>query len=151
MYKHGLRMAVGAECNDDYCSVMMKTWEWLISCPQMNNKGQVSAMKLLQTGENAVKEAKNWTEIYCDYCQQCNWSIRSEKCMGIPAVIMPVLNQFMTKKERLDNLDGVKECCKLFLAKGYLHDDIYWRNIGYFKAKRQTSYHFVGFASNSCF
>ncbi|KAI8893499.1 hypothetical protein BC833DRAFT_608174 [Globomyces pollinis-pini] len=54
--------------------------------------------------------------------------------MGIPAVIMPVLNQFMTKKERLDNLDRVRECLKLFLAKGYLHDDVYWRNIGYFKA-----------------
>ena len=55
--------------------------------------------------------------------------------MGIPAVIMPVLNQFMTKKERLDTLDGVKECLKLFWIRGYLHNDIYWRNIGYFKAK----------------
>ena len=100
-----------------------------------NNKGQVSAMKLLRTEENAIEEAQNWTEIYWDYCQQYNWSIRSEKWMGIPAVIMPVLNQFMTKEERLDNLDSVKECLKLFWTRGYLHDDIYWRNIGYFKAK----------------
>jgi hypothetical protein len=100
-----------------------------------NNKGQVSAMKLVRTEENAREEAQNWTEIYWDYCQQYNWSIRSEKWMGIPAVIMPVLNQFMTKEERLDNLDSVKECLKIFLDKGYLHDDIYWRNIGYFKAK----------------
>jgi hypothetical protein len=100
-----------------------------------NNKGQVSAMKLLRTEENAREEAQNWTEIYWDYCQQYSWSIRSEKWMGIPAVIMPVLNQFMTKKERLDSLDGVKECLQLFWTRGYLHDDIYWRNIGYFKAK----------------
>jgi hypothetical protein len=79
-----------------------------------NNKGQVSAIKLLRTEENAREEAQNWTEIYCDYCQQYNWSIRSEKWMGIPAVIMPVLNQFISKEERLDNLDGVKECLKLF-------------------------------------
>ena len=100
-----------------------------------NKKGQVSAIKLLRTEENAMEEARNWTDIYWNYCQQYNWSIRSEKWMGIPAVIMPVLNQFMTKEERLDNLDSVKECLKLFRTRGYLHDDIYWRNIGYFKAK----------------
>ena len=100
-----------------------------------NKKGQVSAMKLLKLEENAENEAKHWTEIYKAYCHEYKWTIRSEKWMGIPAVIMPVLNQFMTKKERLDNLDGVKVCLELIHARGYRHEDVYWRNIGYFKTK----------------
>ena len=57
--------------------------------------------------------------------------------MGIPAVILPVLTQFSSKKERLDNLNGVRDCLQLFHKKGYRHGDIYWRNIAYFKSKAE--------------
>jgi hypothetical protein len=33
------------------------------------NVGQISAMKLLKAEEIAEKEAKNWNEIYRNYCE----------------------------------------------------------------------------------
>jgi hypothetical protein len=103
-----------------------------------NKMGQVSAMKIIKTAEGdnedyAEKEANIWNAVYTEYCVKYKWAIRSEKWMGLPAVIMPVLSQFATKSERLDNLDGVKDCLVLFHERGYRHDDIYLRNIGYFK------------------
>ena len=54
--------------------------------------------------------------------------------MGNPAVIMPRVDQFSSKQDRLDNLDAVAECLtEKFFKKGFIHTDIYWRNIGYFK------------------
>ena len=51
---------------------------------------------------------------------------------------MPLFNQFQTKEERINNLPAVKECLeKYFLKKNYLHHDVYWRNIGYFKYNNQ--------------
>ena len=109
-----------------------------------NKMGQVSVMKIIKTAEGdnedyaedyAEKEANIWNAVYIEYCVEYKWAIRSEKWMGLPAVIMPVLSQFATKSERLNNLNGVKDCLVLFHDRGYRHDDVYWRNIGYFKPK----------------
>jgi hypothetical protein len=107
----------------------------LVAC----KKGHVSAMKLIKdTAYDAEMEAKVWNIVYNGYCEEYKWNIRSEKWMGIPSVIMPVFRQFSTKDDRLKNLDGVRNSLKLFHDRGYRHDDIYWRNIGYFKTKGET-------------
>ena len=97
-----------------------------------NCKGQVAAMKLVK--ENATEEANNWLNIYSEYCTELNWNVRAEIWMGTHAVILPRLNQFITSEERLSSLDAVRKCLTLlFHQKGFIHTDIYWRNIGYFK------------------
>jgi hypothetical protein len=54
--------------------------------------------------------------------------------MGNPAVIMPLLNQFQSKEERLRNIEAVRECLEeRFQKRGLVHRDVYWRNVGYFK------------------
>ena len=88
-------------------------------------------MKMVSNQNDAKTEAENWTAIYEKYCEQFKWKIRMELWMGIPTVIMPRLNQFITKEERLDNLNAVGTCLRQFHDKGYVHHDIYWRNIGY--------------------
>jgi hypothetical protein len=99
-----------------------------------NKIGQISAMKLLKESNIAQKEAENWNIIYSDLCKLFKWNIRHELWMGENAIIMPLFNQFQTKQERLDNLPKVEDCLrKYFLPKHYIHDDIYWRNIGYYK------------------
>lgn len=98
-----------------------------------NSKGEVGAMKLVRDFEAAKQEAVNWSEVYSDYCDNFKWSVRAQKWMGIPAVIMPNLNQFSTAKERTDNLGAVRKCLERYHEKGYVHQDVYWRNIGYFK------------------
>ena len=98
-----------------------------------NSKGEVGAMKLVRDFEEAKQEAANWSEVYSDYCDNFIWSIRAQKWMGVPAVIMPNLNQFSTAKERTDNLGAVRKCLERYHEKGYVHQDVYWRNIGYFK------------------
>ena len=84
---------------------------------------------------DAAKEAEHWNYIYKEYCQSFNWNIRMELWMGIPTVIMPILTQFITKDERLNNLDAVAVCLRQFHRMGYIHNDLYWRTIGYLKVK----------------
>ena len=101
-----------------------------------NKRGQVSVMKLLATVEEAFGEAKNWNAIYGKFALQFKWNVRHEIWMGIPAVILPRLNQFITEQERLDNLEAVRDCLSdLFFRIGFVHDGVYWCNIGYFKLK----------------
>ena len=53
------------------------------------------------TWEYATMEASNWLEIHSDYCIELKWTVRAKAWMGIPAVIMPRLNQFIAKEEGL--------------------------------------------------
>ena len=39
-----------------------------------------------------------------------------------------------SKRGRINSLDAVRNCLtRMFQLKGFIHTDIYWRNIGYFK------------------
>lgn len=84
--------------------------------------------------KSATEEADNWRNVYTDYVEKFDWDVRMEIWMGNPAVIMPRVDQFSSKQDRLDNLDAIAECLtEKFFKKGFIHTDIYWRNIGYFK------------------
>jgi hypothetical protein len=56
-----------------------------------------------------------------------------EVWMGEAAVVMPLVFQFTTSQERLDNLEKVRSCLCLIHSKGYIHKGVYWRKIGYIK------------------
>lgn len=96
-----------------------------------DKNGYTAAMKLVTKG--ATEEANNWTVIYQEFCQELGWKVRSETWMGIQTVIMPVLKQFANKDERLESLEAVRGCLQLFHRKGFVHKDVFWRNIGYFR------------------
>jgi Family of unknown function (DUF5898) len=98
-----------------------------------NNKGHVAALKQMNIKEYAELEARHWNEVYNVLCVRNRWEVRMKTWMGMSCVVMPVLSQFMTNDERLVNLDAVRECLQLFSDAGCVHDDVYWRNVGYFK------------------
>lgn len=94
----------------------------------------ISVVDLEAAKKSATEEADNWRKIYIDYVGKFKWDVRMEIWMGNPAVIMPRLDQFSSKQDRLDNLNAVAICLtEKFHKKGFIHTDIYWRNIGYFK------------------
>jgi hypothetical protein len=75
----------------------------------------VAAMKFVHPGNNDPKEtvrreAENWNAIYSDYSQRFEWKVRMEVWMGEAAVVMPLVFQFTTSQERLDNLEKVRSC-----------------------------------------
>jgi hypothetical protein len=75
--------------------------------------------------KSATEEADNWRKVYIDYVEKFKWDVRMEIWMGNPAVIMPRLDQFSSKQDRLDNLDAVAKCLtEKFLNKGFIHTDI---------------------------
>jgi hypothetical protein len=107
-----------------------------------NAHGEVGALKLLEVNEAKGKdmaharecadgEAALWQTIYKD---KTKWNVRSELWAGRPCVMMPRLNQFVTRDERLANVELVGACLEeFFSAKGYVHGDVAWRNVGYYK------------------
>ena len=95
-----------------------------------NKQGEVGAMKILEDADGvaANTEGEYWNTIY-----EKKWKVWSKKWMGFHSVIMPRLDQFKTHGERLENLEAVRKCLQKFHQKGFIHEDVYWRNIGYYK------------------
>ncbi len=97
----------------------------------------VPAQKLDSAWETAQKEAENWRTVY----QGCVWAgtVRAEKWMGLPSVVMPRFNQFTTQEDRKNGLEAVRRCLEdNFVKRGYVHEDVAWRNVGYFKKGNQV-------------
>jgi hypothetical protein len=89
--------------------------------------------KELDSGwKTAQIEAENWKKVYRLY----DWAetVRAERWMGLPAVVMPHFYQFKTRADRENSLVAVQKCLEeKFVQEGYVHEDVAWRNVGYFK------------------
>lgn len=93
----------------------------------------VTLPQLNKAWESAQKEAENWRAVYKGY----KWanSVRAEKWMGLPCVVMPRFNQFTTPEGRESSLEAVRACLEQnFVRQGFVHEDVAWRNVAYFKS-----------------
>lgn len=106
--------------------------DWFYRKTRRSLGEDVTLKQLERAWESAQKEAENWRIVYG--CEKWASSVRAEKWMGLPSVIMPRFNQFTTLEGRENSLEAVRACLEQkFVSQGFVHEDVAWRNVGYFK------------------
>ena len=97
---------------------------WLTS----SSKGSVCVLKFALSRElsDTIKEMNFWNRAYPDI------KVQAEIWCGHPALRMPY---FCQEYDNLDTaLDLVRACLLTnFAQKGLIHNDVYWRNVGFYK------------------
>ncbi len=67
------------------------------------------------------------------------WDVFADKWMGQPGVMMLRLNQFDLEQLRRENLKLVQECLEEYFDRnGFVHEDVAWRNVGYFNQQGEV-------------
>jgi len=100
---------------------------WLVC----NANGSVAVLKFSKSDKDAVEECGNWHLVYNTFIWFNN--VRAERWSRRPALLMPRCSQFHTTDERLGALDDLKQTLlTCFVKNKRKHNDVRWRNVGYF-------------------
>jgi hypothetical protein len=103
---------------------------WLVC----NTSGAVAVLKFVIDKDTANQEATNWYRAYSGTYAVWPKKIRAEQWSNRWAVVLPRFSYFHTKDERLGAIADLQQMMqKCFVQNELMHNDVKWRNIGYFK------------------